>query len=229
MVILYLRGYQKYCAFVLNRFEVGADGKTAYERMKGKKAKQQGVEFAEGILFKKKRVNQPKDVSVWEDGIYLGVRGMSGEIIVGTKSGVWKTRTIQRKPHEYRWCQSNVEMVGGVPWNTNAGDKGEDPDGDIPKVVINLDHRREGEKDAEKIKESFEVPRSFAITKADLEKHEYSTRCAGCRSVLRKTARQGHSVECRERLRQEMSRESKVIEAEDREMELPRKSVCRHE
>jgi hypothetical protein len=213
----------EYCAFVLNRFEVGADGKTAYERMKGKKAKQQGIEFAEGILFKKKRVNQPKDTSVWEDGIYLGVRGISGEIIVGTKSGVWKTRTIQRKPHEYRWCQDNVEMVGGVPWNTNAEDKGDEPDGDIPKVVIKLDQRNEGEKESEVIRESVEVPRSFAITKADLEKHGYTLKCAGCRSVLRKTARQGHSIECRERLKGEMAKESKVIEAEDREMQFHEK------
>ena len=36
----------EYCGFLLNRFEVGADGKTAYERMRGKKAKHQGVEFA---------------------------------------------------------------------------------------------------------------------------------------------------------------------------------------
>jgi len=29
----------EYCGFLLNRFEVGADGKTSYERLKGKKAK----------------------------------------------------------------------------------------------------------------------------------------------------------------------------------------------
>jgi len=106
----------EYCGFLLNRFEVGADGKTAYERLKGKKAKQQGIEFGEGVFFKKKRTRQSKDSTVWEDGIYLGVRAVSGEIIVGTKSGVWKTRTVQRKPKEYRWNQENVEMVGGVPW-----------------------------------------------------------------------------------------------------------------
>jgi len=99
--------------------------------MKGKKAKHQGIEFAEGVHFKKKRVHQNKDTSVWEDGIYLGIRGVSGEIIVGTREGVWKTRTVQRKPKEYRWSQENVEMVGGVPWSTNAGD-GEEADGDMP-------------------------------------------------------------------------------------------------
>ena len=78
---------------------MASDGKAIYERMKGEKATHQGVEFGEGILFKKRtRVDQSKNLSVWEDGIYLGIRGMSGEIIVGTKTGVWKTRTVQRKP-----------------------------------------------------------------------------------------------------------------------------------
>ena len=44
---------------------------TAYERTKGKKAKHQGIEFGEGALFKKKHVNQLKDVTVGEDGIHL--------------------------------------------------------------------------------------------------------------------------------------------------------------
>ena len=83
--------------------------------MNGKKAKHQGVELGEGILFKKKNVNQPKSAMVWEDGLYLGIRAVSGEVIVGTKDGVWKTRTFQRKPKEYRWGPENAEMVGGVP------------------------------------------------------------------------------------------------------------------
>ena len=33
----------KYSASLLNRFEVGHDGKTAYERLKGKKAKVLGI------------------------------------------------------------------------------------------------------------------------------------------------------------------------------------------
>ena len=39
----------EYSSYLLNRFEVGKDGKTAYERCKGKKAKALGLEFGEGI------------------------------------------------------------------------------------------------------------------------------------------------------------------------------------
>ena len=51
----------EYAAHLLNRFEVGKDGKTAYERCKGKKAKHMGVEFGEGILWRRKPVGGAPD------------------------------------------------------------------------------------------------------------------------------------------------------------------------
>ena len=39
----------EYASYLLNRFEVGNDGKTAYERCKGKRAKVHGVEFGEAV------------------------------------------------------------------------------------------------------------------------------------------------------------------------------------
>ena len=46
----------EHAAVLLNRFEVGHDGKTAYERNKGKKAKVLGMEFGEAILWKRRPV-----------------------------------------------------------------------------------------------------------------------------------------------------------------------------
>ena len=40
-----------YAAVLLNRCEVGKDGRTASERSKGKKAKLCGIEFGEKVLF----------------------------------------------------------------------------------------------------------------------------------------------------------------------------------
>jgi len=210
----------EYSAFLLNRYEVSSDGKTSYERMKGKKSKQQGLEFGEGILFKKKRVNQPKSSTVWEDGLYLGVKGMSGEMIVGTKAGVWKTRTISRKPKEYRWCQSNIEFVGGVPWRTNADGEEEEADGAMPEVVIKIQTEQMKPEEAAETKSKIEVPRSFMISKADLEKHGYTAKCPGCKASIRGTGRTGHSVECRERLKKEMDGDAKVKEAKRKEIDF---------
>ena len=42
----------EYAAHLLNRFEVGHDGRTAYERCKGKPAKNMGIEFGEAVLWR---------------------------------------------------------------------------------------------------------------------------------------------------------------------------------
>ena len=46
----------EYAAVLLNRFEVGADGKTNYERCKGKRATTLGIEFGEAIMWRRKKL-----------------------------------------------------------------------------------------------------------------------------------------------------------------------------
>ena len=45
----------EYASLLLTRMEVSADGKTAYERSRGKVAKMPGLEFGEGVLWKRRR------------------------------------------------------------------------------------------------------------------------------------------------------------------------------
>ncbi len=75
----------EYAGHLLNRFEVSHGGKTSYERCKGKRAKTLGIEFGESVLWKRKAVGgaMAKMTCLREDGVYLGVRGASGDIIVG--------------------------------------------------------------------------------------------------------------------------------------------------
>ena len=70
--------------------------------MRRKKAKLLGVEFGEGILWKRRPIGGKlaRLSCVWEDGVYLGVKGATGEIIVGDAGGIHRTRSIQRKPKE---------------------------------------------------------------------------------------------------------------------------------
>ena len=83
----------EYAAVLLNRFEVGKDGKTAYERSKGRSSKTLGVEFGEAVLWKRKPVGGAlgKFTCFWEDGVYLGLRASSGEMTIGDERGVWRT------------------------------------------------------------------------------------------------------------------------------------------
>ena len=61
----------EYAAFLWTRFNVSRDGKTAYERLKGKRAKVHGIEFGEGIMWKRRREGGPlgKLACMWDDGI----------------------------------------------------------------------------------------------------------------------------------------------------------------
>ena len=66
--------------WVMSRADVGADGKTGYERCKERRARLLGMEFGEAVLWKRRREGGPlgKLSCMWEDGIYLGVNGDDG-------------------------------------------------------------------------------------------------------------------------------------------------------
>ena len=119
---------------------------------------------------------------MWEDGVYLGVNGTTGEMIVGTRKGIWRTRTVRRKTLEERLTRENLELVGIVPWQMEEVD-GEDLKLDV--TVMDKDYReRVHEEAAEEA-----APRRMFIRKQDVEEHGYASRCPGCVSTLRGTAR----------------------------------------
>ena len=53
-----------------------------------------------------------KMTCLWEDGVFLGVRAVSAEMIVGTEDGVWRTRTVQISPDCENWATAPADMVG---------------------------------------------------------------------------------------------------------------------
>jgi len=79
----------EFAAVLVNRYEVGHDGKTPYERCRGKKSKLLGLEFGEFLNFRWSRApgRLARLDCLWEDGIFLGYRSSSGEVIVGTRDG----------------------------------------------------------------------------------------------------------------------------------------------
>ena len=83
-------GMDRLAIWLVSRAEVGADGKTGYERCKGKMAMLPGMKFGEGVMWKRRRQGRPlgKLSCIWEDGIYLWVKGTTGEVIVGDRKEV---------------------------------------------------------------------------------------------------------------------------------------------
>ena len=90
---------------------MGKDGKTAYERLRGKKSKVLGFEFGESIHFRRIPLQGRlgKLDSLWQTGLFVGYRTQSGEYMVANSEGAFKTRTMKRIPENERWNKSEIE------------------------------------------------------------------------------------------------------------------------
>ena len=102
----------EYAAHLLNRLEVGKDGRTPYERCRGKKAQVLGVQFGEKVLYKvKAEAKLTKIRRRWEFGIFVGIRPMSSQVWIATREKIVAVRSIRRLPLEQRWSEDCVRWV----------------------------------------------------------------------------------------------------------------------
>ena len=88
--------------------------------------------------------------------------------MVGTKQGVWRTRSIRRKPIGDRWSRSNIDHIVGVPWLPNRGEGGdlEDVGGGVRVMdkeyrerIRQVEAEHEAQVDAKKAQNSPELPK----------------------------------------------------------------------
>ena len=93
-------------AMVPSRFLAGKDGKTAFERRRGRRCNIQTEAFGEQIWFKelKAQTEKPhKFVSDWQSGLWLGHSRNSNETIVGTKEAVVQAWAIRGMAEGEQW------------------------------------------------------------------------------------------------------------------------------
>ena len=187
----------EYAAYLINRLEVGKDGKTAYERCRGKRATVMAIEFGEKLLWKVRQKNRLEKLNPrWEYGVFVGVKVISGEIWVATKEGLQVVRSVRRMSVEERWNENNKDFVKHVPWNKS----GEDPeaDGDLPGALEGATATGEaavGSMDPPRVivVNTKEVaPREFYIQKKNVEAYGHTKGCPGCRTMFQGGTRQAH-------------------------------------
>ena len=120
----------------------------------------------------------------WSNGVRLGVKGRSNEIIVSESSGVWKTRTVQRRPIGDRWDVKNAEQIQFVPWKVHEED--EKADGDV-LVAVKLTEEEVAEqlKVADFDLTDTAVPRRFYVTTKLLKEHGFLPNVKGAVLYLR--------------------------------------------
>ena len=79
---------------MITRFQVGVDGRTAYERIKGKPFRKALVPIGECIHYPplgRAKANRMQKLNELDnkrrDGIYVGIKDNTNEVCVGTKDG----------------------------------------------------------------------------------------------------------------------------------------------
>ena len=176
-----------------------------------------GLEFGEAVLLKR-RPEGGHLGKLWSDGVYLGVKGSTGEIIVSNRDGVWKTRTVQRRPKEERWKIESVNEVSGVPWRMNERDPNVGVEAMGGKVIDLRDGQALGKNEEEEVRErvKLHLPRSCRTSEEDYQMHGYTRQCSGCKALLGGTAIQKHSDLCRKRMAEALVGQRRVEEARER-------------
>ena len=97
----------RHAGYIITRCKVQPDGKTALQKMKGRRVNVPWIPFAESVLFKLPKVpNMPGDFrDRFENGVWVGCTIRSGEHLVATEKGVFKVGSIIRKPEDKRWSK----------------------------------------------------------------------------------------------------------------------------
>ena len=84
----------------VSRFLVGKDGRTGYERRRGRRCTLGVVPFGETMWYKQKREGKERKYnfeSECEEGVWFGHTRSSNEVPIRTKTGVIHAYSIRRK------------------------------------------------------------------------------------------------------------------------------------
>ncbi len=110
----------RYAAWVVIIKQRGDDGKTAYERVRGKPFNRRLLGFGEACLGKLPTKGPLHDANGklnprWCRAIFLGYDRLSNEFVLHTTGRIVKTRAVQRVSFDRRWSPEALEEVRVSP------------------------------------------------------------------------------------------------------------------
>ena len=212
----------EHACFIINRYSVGQDGMTPFERLTGRKWNRPLVEFGEVVQAKlalrrrqqgaarkqKMKLSHRSIAATW-----VGQVGRTGEHIVIKKDGqAVRCRTIRRVPVEHRWSAERVRGVIAVPRRPSPNST--DPEKIEARMAAEEQEADrddlEADPEAEDPEEKTVVRREMRITDRILEAHGFTPGCPGCEARLGgPSTHRGHTAECRQRIYDEMAKEER--------------------
>ena len=187
----------RHAAYIISRNEINDDGKTALQRMKGRKTTGMMTNFGETVLFKLPRTNVT--IGDFEDrfseGVWVGLTVRSGEHVIATEHGTFRTGAIMRKSADARWSAEMIRNIRGSPKEPRPGSNSS-------KLPVFVKHDAGGPRvDRIFVPRADEMPepRQMYIYKKDVEEHGPTPGCTACASIGKRGHARGyaHSGECR--------------------------------
>ena len=185
-----------WAAGIFTRFAVRHHGRTAHEYATGHKTKLPVACFGETVLWRQRRATSELgkyDVE-YREGIYLGMSGMSSELLLGTREGVVKSRDIRVLSDEKaRW---NYDFV--MEFNTHVEQHINPSEGQPEHVEIEPGLIAHDELPADP--DVTVTTRRMRLLPTDFLEHGYTAGCPGCDHIRRQKTSRNHTEACRKRM-----------------------------
>ena len=106
----------EHAAYLLNRCQLGTDGRTPWGRLHGKEASEKICEFGERVLWYVPKKQRAKLDVRWRHGIFLGRSLNSDQNYIGLDDGsVTSARAMVRLVPRKRWSSDKVGNISGLP------------------------------------------------------------------------------------------------------------------
>ena len=207
---------------LLNKYAVGVDGKTAWQRLRGTPYRGEMLSFGARVLHRMSgKMQGGLLVDRWTLGHWIGKNSLSDEHLVLTDAGTVirarSVRSLDKKMVLAELLRAPPCSSGSPPTlNTENLDDGVGMRSEPPPSreqahagepgAGGFDHTMEPELRKEKDKDDQQQAdlRQWRISTSMLRKHGYSSGCKGCKAVESGQKAQSHTAECRMRLEKAM-------------------------
>ena len=194
-----------YVTEIINKFKIGSDGRTAYERFTEHKCRHVMIGFGEVVDFmlETDKANMHKADSRVHKGVFLGYAWRTTEYLIATKEAVFKCRTVRRRAEELAYDSDCLDYIkisydDFVMKGAQTTPVVSFPQGGGPAVPEQVPLRG---RDV--------VPRRPYMRESDFARHGFTQGCKGCTWAQNRLGpRNPHSEACRNRLEEKIAEDA---------------------
>ena len=199
----------RWAAMLPSRFLKGKDGKTAFQRRRGRKCEIPTEKMGEKVWYKElkgKDDTKGKFETDWKEGLWLGHARSSNEIVIGTREGVVRAWAIRKMPREEQWDGELIKGMKGTPARPNPATSSPT----IPVTIHFEEKMIEDDADEKKKARKEDKPRGVYIMGWMLQEFGYTDDCPACRAKRAGLSNHKlHTEVCRKRIEEALAKDEK--------------------